>query len=1380
MSHLLAPESIQDALRRVAGYLNFSLGPADIATLKAFNEVYATATAGDPLRGMPAWLVVKSWVETTLDRLHAESNAFANIEQAQRVLRLVWVELLPQYMDFHRDQLFHQRPELLYNGFMLARACGAVLSAVHSDEDAIVVQTAIDEMDDYVGYRPVAVLENTDGQPYRHEFVSPVPLYIRGAGVSAGPYCEILTLAIEYLHGTNPDVLRAASFHLDRLFEIAIDPRAYDFDHPVNRRPNYHFGQWDDRKIDADGYYSRFVVRSVTLDSLLSRLQEEPQIARREAMREAAIVLAGTILMGSGISGWGPGAYDSSVTLVSLMKPIAMYRDEFYSDHLNQIDGEHGARLKTEAERRHQPFGGVRQHLNAALARRRAAQVQFVQLARLYARMGYPDSATKQADKVAAASARLMCRIDCLMTLGLRSVRAGDLETAATVPREAFALIQRSIQCGALIDPRDILGYGGSFSLYPGPESSVHDTRVDDILYLIEQLFGYIARIWSEAAARDDAAMYDAMEACYRDVADWWRKYAAHTVESIEATDPLESYDSAKLVARALRYWHQGGAAAGDVKFWASHAEWFDSPRAYALVISALLERSDFVSSMALLVHWMSQADRVGLRSGGSSLARLSERWLLRLRASADQSDAKTKPEQVWLAANRFFDHLEANAATYWSAPRFKLSDPSQPSRADEEWEQRLAEVDEDGSEASLYDAAYEDMSYRDTTDDGNEGSVFNPGGGEEASFGELEIESKRLSEHLNFLQSMARMWAVAANMALTSAASINADSSGGDNQSAKRQRIETLSGWADLARRNRIGLLELLESVRSYAVNAGGSDRDSMRSYDRLRVMRDALMERIIGTAVETSDSRRLICAAIWAMTPSEHKASVERDQPLRKEDPLGSDPLGSDRSMGVDDAAAVQLLGALLAGDTELVHRDFPAFVENTLPRSLLYIPLSRGGDPVKIFVARLRQRLFQHLLHWLPRRGLITEACRLIETAREMEQNNPIGLGAVTEFDSLFKAGFRSLVQSLVDCVKVNDGDDPAKGLKEADSLIPLLERLTEVMLASWLAHSQTLRLSPLEIVNDNRHWNRLVEFIKTYGDPIFTQTFLQLGNVRAILHQGVFDWLKRVVEEDDPMWRETRLVEDLNSGRLKLEHAERWITTVYSALIDHHAEYMDYNSTTTQSDRGDMIYMFLDFLRLRARYERIAWNLKPVMWAHEILVRSEMESSAIVWRRSLSDQIGKEADTYVQELRHLQTQYAMRMPTVADRILERFVQPMTIDRMRALVLPAMRDAEVSETSTSFQALEAEAELLTRTPCGVGLDVPLWIDSLEEEVEKIAKAKMGSEIDPQELVTITITKLATSLWNEQLDVARSHGRRLPYQSEPSDDDRPNDADG
>jgi hypothetical protein len=435
--------------------------------------------------------------------------------------------------------------------------------------------------------------------------------------------------------------------------------------------------------------------------------------------------------------------------------------------------------------------------------------------------------------------------------------------------------------------------------------------------------------------------------------------------------------------------------------------------------------------------------------------------------------------------------------------------------------------------------------------------------------------------------------------------------------------------------------------------------------------------------------------------------------------------------------------------------------------------------------------------------------------------METSNPIGAGAVTEFDGLFRAGFRSLVASLVESVRQSQAagqgtgsDDPLEKDKRkkvdteedsteedsteedsteedstepidsvdvnqtqdndamladdgecAEALVPCLERLAETMLGSWLAHSQTLRLSPLESVIDPRKWKLLVSFVKDYGDPVFTQMFLQLGNVRAILHQGVSQWLARAMEEGEDHLADTRLVEDLENGFLQVAEADRWMTLVYESLIDHHTEYLDYNSTTTQSDRGELVYMFLDFLRLRIKYERIAWNLKPVMWAHEVLVRSGLEKAAMMWRRSLSERIGTEADIYVQRLRQLQTEYAMRMPTVADRILERFVQPMTIDRMRALVGPAMRDAETNRESRSFELLQQEAELLTRHPTGVGLDVPAWLDALEEEVEQLAKRRASSEIDPQSLMTISIVPLSPDELNEQLNKASRQGRRLPH---------------
>jgi hypothetical protein len=796
-----------------------------------------------------------------------------------------------------------------------------------------------------------------------------------------------------------------------------------------------------------------------------------------------------------------------------------------------------------------------------------------------------------------------------------------------------------------------------------------------------------------------------------------------------------------------LKLWHEGGAASGDVAFWAPHADLFDSPRAYALVISALLERRDFVPAMALLIHWLSNADQVGLRQGGNSLPRLAERWLLSLRVSTDGEDEtfsepeidQTNPHdtsEIWPLVRKFFDYLEANAEDYWSAPTFRLA-ASKKSRRD--WDLELTAADEgDDEDAGLFDAAYEGMTYRDTTDDGNEGAVFEFG--DAGSHDELEAESRRLVDHLTFLQSLARMWAMAADIAVVAS----------DPQQSN-DRLDALHSWANRAREDRIGLLELLDSVRNYAVRPAGSDKESMRNYDRSRVVRDSLMERIIGTAVEMSDSRRLICGALLAHQNAGHC--------------VPEDVMCDVQEMAEDDVGAVHMYGALIAGDADEARKLFPSFLDSLRDKNLLYIPLSRGGDPVKIYVARLRQRVLRHLLHWLPRRGLIREACRLVETARQMEQQNSVGIGAVTEFDGLFQTGFRSLVASLVESTRQSVGCGDAEKQKLAEELIPQLEGLTETLLGSWLAHSQTLRLSPLESVTDPKEWDKLVGFVKRYGDPIFTQTFLQLGNVRAILHQGVDGWLQRALDEGDDQLCDTQLFADLESGKIQIPEAERWLTLVYESLIDHHAEYLDYNSTTTQSDRGDLVYMFMDFLRLRTRYERIAWNLKPVMWAHEVLVRSGLDSAAMMWRRSLSERIGSEANIYVEKLRRLQQTYAMRMPTVADRIQERFIQPMTIARMRALVGPAMRDAEANRSSREFELLEQESELLTRHPTGVGLDVPAWLDGLEEEVEQLAKRRSSSEIDPQTLMTIAIVPLSMEDFSEQLAAARSQGRRLPH---------------
>ena len=60
-------------------------------------------------------------------------------------------------------------------------------------------------------------------------------------------------------------------------------------------------------------------------------------------------------------------------------------------------------------------------------------------------------------------------------------------------------------------------------------------------------------------------------------------------------------------------------------------------------------------------------------------------------------------------------------------------------------------------------------------------------------------------------------------------------------------------------------------------------------------------------------------------------------------------------------------------------------------------------------------------------------------------------------------------------------------------------------------------------------------------------------------------------------------------------------------VLESIAENHAEYRDWNSTTTQSDRGECLHMLLDFLRIKAEHDRIAWTLRPVNMAHGVLAR-----------------------------------------------------------------------------------------------------------------------------------------------------------------------------
>jgi hypothetical protein len=279
-----------------------------------------------------------------------------------------------------------------------------------------------------------------------------------------------------------------------------------------------------------------------------------------------------------------------------------------------------------------------------------------------------------------------------------------------------------------------------------------------------------------------------------------------------------------------------------------------------------------------------------------------------------------------------------------------------------------------------------------------------------------------------------------------------------------------------------------------------------------------------------------------------------------------------------------------------------------------------------------------------------------------------------------------------------------------------------------LRRWLAHNRGVRISVLENVTEEAPWGKLREFVERFGHDIFTQRFLMYGNLRAILHQGVDVYL-RATEEDAEAEERFALLDELG-GAVSREDAIRWLEVAMEAIVEHYAEYRDYNTTTTQSDRGEMLYVLLDFLRLKAAYDRVAWNLRPVVTAHQVLLQQGRSEAAATWRQEIAQRSRGVAEDLLNRFRKLCAQYGIRLQSIADRLEERFVEPLAIDRLRAWVRPAMEELRCGGKSVSFEFLERDVAAFTQEPEGVGLDVPLWLESLEDEVRRVRTGTTDDE--------------------------------------------------
>jgi hypothetical protein len=121
---------------------------------------------------------------------------------------------------------------------------------------------------------------------------------------------------------------------------------------------------------------------------------------------------------------------------------------------------------------------------------------------------------------------------------------------------------------------------------------------------------------------------------------------------------------------------------------------------------------------------------------------------------------------------------------------------------------------------------------------------------------------------------------------------------------------------------------------------------------------------------------------------------------------------------------------------------------------------------------------------------------------------------------------------------------------------------------------------------------------------------------------------------------------------------------------------------------------------------------------------VLARRGRDKAALLWERSVTQLTGTLARQHLEQLAKLERAHGIRLGTVTDRLQERFIKPLALDRLCALIEPSVREAGQGEEAPSFRKLRHELESFTAAPVGVGLDVPGWLRRLDMELQR-AKA-------------------------------------------------------
>ncbi len=501
--------------------------------------------------------------------------------------------------------------------------------------------------------------------------------------------------------------------------------------------------------------------------------------------------------------------------------------------------------------------------------------------------------------------------------------------------------------------------------------------------------------------------------------------------------------------------------------------------------------------------------------------------------------------------------------------------------------------------------------------------------------------------------------------------------------RTVKSEQLDVIVSWRRRVHVLQDELLKLMHSVWDHGIDETGGDHDANVEYDIQLQTKFYLLNTIIATHLNCGVAEiGLLCLIPGVKSPAaEQSAEVNPPQ------------------------------------DVEKVRSQLAGQLRRLSQKPLLYVPLDNGGHPMQILAARAIQTDIRFLLKQLPRLGLLRETWHVVRMAHRMERESRPTQMAVTEFDRIFRTGLRNAIDCLIQSSRVWDD-----GSYSDEDLIELIGDILSHFRDQWFKHARTMRLSTVEGLRHDMIWDDVRGFIQRFGEDLFHARSLTLGNVRTILHNGVDWFLEQLSEHDDPLHPHP-LLTALENAELDVDEAIEMLELVYGSVVDKFDRFLEYNTTTTHSDYGDRFYVLLDFLRVEAAYDRNAWERIPESIVHRSLSQAGCQNALTMLEEIIEGESRQDADQHLEDLAELEQQYGVHLPSISDRLNERFIKPLAVNRMISLIEPAMRSSgEDIDPAVKFAQLQNEVNAYLRDSAGSAIDVPQWIQDLDREVSRL----------------------------------------------------------